>query len=569
MIVRIQMLIACLTLNLFSIGSLNELKAAQLDGLSMIRLEFHCPAYSDRELREFAGTGSILYSAEELPELLEGLYHALALEGYPLTRLDSVVIHSDAQGDVLELFISTGKPVTLNSGRINGLDDTSRSFRSSGRLTEGAILSQVDEILTELTDDGFPFAKVIVIPDSVYEDSETISTSLDFCVDRGSFIRLRRIEFPGAVLTQSRLLRLESRLRSRDVFSRTKLKQALKRLERLPYIDYVGEPRLVEAGAGLINLQIPVSERRVNRLAGVLSTAPGRDKPTGEVRIYFGNILGTGRKLKAEWLGLDPTRRGILVSYREPWILGYPWHAVLELEQWMEDTLNTTTRYEFGLEWEPSDRLIFTGSVASERIGGGNDSAITESGSHSIWIEGGIGYDRFDHTWNPERGFGANISSAAGFRRWDDSDRDDSRLRHETATVSAAQLLFKNLVLFERFETRDVSGTGIVLEELVRIGGIGTIRGYTESVILARGACWGSAELRWRPDRDGYLGLFGDVGYIYRKDERIIPRKEIPVSFGLTAVLMTKAGKLGLDMALATGEPLRNARLHVRLEGWF
>jgi len=108
-----------------------------------------------------------------------------------------------------------------------------------------------------------------------------------------------------------------------------------------------------------------------------------------------------------------------------------------------------------------------------------------------------------------------------------------------------------------------------VLEELVRIGGIGSIRGYTESVILARGACWGTAELRWRPDRNGYLGLFGDVGYVYRDDTRIKPKKKIPIAFGLTSVLITRAGILGLDLALATGEPLRNARLHVRLEGWF
>ncbi len=569
MILSIQMSIACLALNLFSIGSPSELHASQSDNPSMIRLEFHCPSYSDRELRAFTGAGSILYRTGELPAILNRLYNALALEGYPLARLDSIVVDSDLKGDILELYISTGKPVILESGILNGMDDTSRSFQSSGRLTERLILSQVNEILTELTDDGFPFVKVTVVPDSVCEDSETISANLDFRVDRGSFTRLRRIEFPGAVLTQSRLLRLESRLGSRDVFSRMKLKQALERLARLPYIDYVGEPRLVKAGAGLVNLQIPVKERRVNRLAGALSTAPGRDEPTGEIRIHFGNILGTGRKLKAEWLGLDPTRRGILVSYREPWILGYPWHAVLELEQWTEDTLSTTTRYKFGLEWEPSDRLIFTGSAASERIGGSNDSTTSETGSRSIWLEGGVSYDRFDHTWNPKWGYGAGISSAAGFRRWDDSERDDSRLRREAAAVSAAQLLFKNIVLFERFETRDVSGSGIVLEELVRIGGIGSIRGYMESVILARGACWGTAELRWRPDRNGYLGLFGDVGYIYRKDARVKPKKEIPVSFGLTSVLITKAGILGLDLALATGEPLRNARLHVRLEGWF
>ncbi len=557
-----------ITLALFSAGAPNKADSAQSDDRMPDRVVFHCADYNDERLREMSGGSRTFHNIEELAAPLEKLYHALALEGYPLARLDSVVYRSELPGNVLDLFISTAEPVKLRVGTVGGSGVDRRTVSSRGRLNEYEIRSIVDAILGEQADAGFPFARVTVVPDSLLAGSESIRTDLDFRVDRGSYIRLRRIKFPGAV-TESRLLRLESRLRSREAFSRTKLERAVKRLERLPFVDFVGTPRFEPAGSGLVNLLIPVKERRVNRLSGVLSTAPGLGEPTGEVRIHFGNILGTGRKLNFEWLGLDPDRKGILVSYREPWIFSHPWHAVLELEHWTEDTLTTATRYKFGLEWEPSDRLIFSGSATSERIGGGGDIQGSDTVLRSIWIEGGISYDRLDYRWNPVQGYRMEISSAAGWRRGGSVDSRGIDLKRETAALSAAQPLIGRAVLFERFAVRDVSGAGIVSEDLVRFGGIGSVRGYAESAIPARGAGWGTVELRWRPDRDEYVGLFGDVGCVYREDTRFKPVRRTPVSFGVTAIMRTKAGKLGLDMALADGEPLRNARLHVRLESLF
>ena len=557
---------------------------------------FHCPGYSSNELLEMTDTGQILYHTDELPAILERTYKALAFRGYPLAELDSLVYHltpplvppllrrggesgsplikggRGGSNDVIELFISTGKP-------LKSVGATSRSHL----LTEGYILRQVREILDDLTDSGFPFASVSVMVENVEEHEDDLSTVVVFHVDKGHFSRLKSIEFTGARLTRSRLLRLESLLKRRDVFRRTQLERAVARLERLPYIDEVGTPQLYQTEPGLIRVVLPITERRVNVFSGVLSAAPNREELTGEVKVGFGNILGTGRRLQLEWLGLDPARRGILAGYREPWLFGYPWHGSFELEQWTEDTLSAATRLKFGLEWEPGDRLVLFGSVTDERIGDSNTKQIADrnvcatsnsitgssGGSRAVWFEGGLSYDRLDRAWNPAHGYRARLSSASGLRRWKASDRSSSSLKREKAAAETILPLSERFVLFHGLAAEDIAGSGVVPENLIRIGGSGSIRGYAESVIWARGAVWGSMEFRWRPDREGYVGLFGDVGYVYREDSRVAAKTRYPVAYGITAGVLVKMGKLGLDLALAKGEPVQNARLHVRLEGWF
>ncbi len=544
------------------------LQAFQQDNSSPIRLEFHSSEFSSRELLDLAGSRTLMRDIEELPSILNRLYESLKAEGYPLAKLDSIVSYHNEKGKAFKLYIGINKPVCFyeNKPDIDSIAEPITTQEKEIRLYE--LFVRVDEILDELTDTGYPFASVTIVPVDVGEEDNEIFVRFDFRVEKRFHYRIKRVEFPGARLTGSRLLSLESKMRRGDEFSRSRLERAIRRLEKLPYIDYVGNPQLEKTGTGLLNVHIPVNEKRVNRISGVLSSAPGQDKPTGELKLTLGNILGTGRKLKLEWSGLDPCRRGILVGYTEPWILGYPWHTSVELEQWMEDTLSTTTRYKLAIEWEPADRLFISGSVTDEHIAGNDSSAMSVS-SRALWREAGIRYDRFDQEWNPDRGYSVGISTASALRRWDDPGSSSSGLRREKVTAALAFPLVNKLILYTRLTVHDVSGSGVILEELIRLGGAESVRGYEEASIFARGAGWGAIELRWRPDGESYFGLFGDAGYVYREDSRIAPRKGVPVSFGLTAGMLTRAGRFGLDLGLASGEPLQNARLHIRLEGWF
>ncbi|NQU06347.1 MAG: BamA/TamA family outer membrane protein [Calditrichaeota bacterium] len=556
-----------LTTLLILIAISSELTAADSDlSLNPLRINFHSDRFSHSELIELAEVREVIYNRSELEPALKRLYKSLAKQGYPLVELDSCKYNNN---DIIDIYISSGKVVKISDSVINGINrDDIQGFSYDKMLSEEMVLRKIEGIHDQLNDIGYPFAQVRLEPGYIVENKDYISAQLDLDIVDGGFTRIRGIEFPGVRLNKPRLLRLESGFRRGDVFSHIRLKRALDRLERLPFIESTGEPLFESAGSGLINIHIPIEERRVNTVSGIISAAQGQEDPSGELKLKFGNILGTGRKLQLEWLNLDPTRRGIIINYREPWIMGYPWHCTIGLEQWSEDTLGTTTRYKFGLEWEPADRFILSGSAVRESISA-SDRVQSKISSDALWLEGGVSFDRLDYNWNPSSGYFFQIFTATAVRSYKNSNRESNDLKRQRLFQTGVSGLTDHIVVFQHIGIDDISGSGVIMEDLVRIGGSGTVRGYGENVIMAKGTIWGNLELRWRPDKTSWLGIFNDLGYVYREDENINARERYPFSYGLTSGMITKVGRLGLDIALAKGEAVQNARLHVRLEAWF
>jgi hemolysin activation/secretion protein len=146
---------------------------------------------------------------------------------------------------------------------------------------------------------------------------------------------------------------------------------------------------------------------------------------------------------------------------------------------------------------------------------------------------------------------------------------DSKSLRRDRVDLEIVKSSAGGLVGYMRIAAGELRGSGIIPQELLRVGGAGTVRGFPEEYLSVRGAVWGAVELRWRPEDDAYLGVFLDAGYLSHLDPRIQVGQRGLTSFGVTSQMETRAGRLGLDLALARGEPLLNARIHARMEGWF
>ena len=269
----------------------NSLAQKQIATESTIRLEFRCPTFTDRQLRDFAGITRAKYPSDQLSLIIDNILKVLAGEGYPFATIDSMAIQRDRDGESLVLFMDVGKPLILHESEITGWQDDDKMVIKGSQLTERFILARTMELLEDITDKGYPFAQVTVIPQNMRERDDLLETDLIFRVDPGRFARLRKIGFPGARLTKERILRLESRLNNKDTFDRSNLKRARERLERLKYVSRVDEPRLIESGAGWIDLEIPVQERRVN-------TFPIRRAPGSSESIPDNRARRTARRAK-------------------------------------------------------------------------------------------------------------------------------------------------------------------------------------------------------------------------------------------------------------------------------
>lgn len=484
----------------------------------------------------------------DLPATIDSILIELKRDGYPLARLDSIV----STAGQTDMYFSPDRRLVLSNN-------------PAQIVTESYLIDQSYSLLDSLSDSGYPFAKVIIVPDSIKLSQTNVTALIDFKVDAGNFYRIGRVEFSGNNSTSQKLLQLESGMKRGDVYSRSTIESARKRLERLSYIASVNSPKLKKISDGIMKIGFQITEQKVNLVSGILAAEPNSQKLTGELNLQFGNLFGTGREVGFSWLGLNPQRSGIMFNYLEPWIMDRPIQLEYEMERW-NDTTSVLTRNSLSLAWEAFDRVIIDGKVSNEQI-----SIKTGSGVEANSIRYGLGaaIDRLDHVWNPAAGFAATYSTQTGTRKWVGRDVETASVRQEELMLELAQSLNDLWVIYERFSVDDVAGSGVIREDLIRFGGVGSIRGYDEDKFLARGVLSGSVELRWRPDKNGFAGIFGDFGYTYRYGSALSYFDRNLSAVGISASLQTKAGQIELDIGVPAGESFNQARLHVKLASRF
>lgn len=483
--------------------------------------------------------------------------------GYPLVVLDSVIYKPD-ENRIVDIYLDRGSGLIGRSTRVFSRGQAVESTTDEWLVNQDVILEKTGDLLEDWTDNGYPFVQVKVEPRNLRLINDSLSVDIDYIVNPGGFYRIGNVEFPGRRWTHRNILRLESRLKRGKAFSGGDLDRAVEGIERLEYISWTGVPVLRRESTGVIAVYIPIQEKKVNQFTGIAALQPQSNEVSGEVDVQLGNILGTGRKLSFTWRGLNPDRRIIEINYREPWLFKKPFYGELGFSQSVTDTLGSSVNFSLKLGWEPSINLDMELMTAYERI---ESDSLTESDWSSQTIWGGLGVilDYRDQSWNPSRGYSLNLESALGLSRNSITGNYRQRLIRESMDIEVYYPMSSKSVFAGKISAEDVSGNRIELEELARISGYKAVRGYPDERSLGRGITWSSMELRWRPDRNSYLGLFFDGGVIYRKDSRLQGIETDMLSFGITGGFTVPVGIFSIDVGLAQGEPINRARLHFRL----
>jgi hemolysin activation/secretion protein len=85
------------------------------------------------------------------------------------------------------------------------------------------------------------------------------------------------------------------------------------------------------------------------------------------------------------------------------------------------------------------------------------------------------------------------------------------------------------------------NNNNIFLNDLHRIGGLKTLRGFNENNFFASRYGVATLEYRLYTDETSYLLLFYDQGYIYNQLD-IQHREDLPLGFGAGLSFLTRAG---------------------------
>ncbi len=264
------------------------------------------------------------YTREKLSGDLERLRAYYLDRGYMDFSIEStqVSISPDKQNIYTTANVREGEVFKVSDVQLTGdLILTEAGLRRFVRVESGEVFSRkeveatVEAITAVLANFGYAFANVNPVPRINREDN---TVEINFFIEPGKRVYVRRVEFRGNTVSKDEVLRREMRQFEGAWFSQAAVDRSRLRLQRIGYFENVNiETPAVEGSEDEIDIIVSVEERST----GNFQIGLGFSQLQGliaSLSIQQENFLGSGRTI-----GLGISRSSISsslnLSYRNPY----------------------------------------------------------------------------------------------------------------------------------------------------------------------------------------------------------------------------------------------------------
>ena len=243
------------------------------------------------------------YSKLQLSGDLERLRSFYLNRGFLKFRVDSaqISLSPDREGIYVTVHINEGRRFVVREVSLSGIfivpqeELTSLLTIQAGEyFSSSRAQASSSRLKARLGEEGYSFAKVNPVTDL---DEEAGEVAINFFIDPGQRVYVRRIDIVGNYTTQDEVLRRELRQMEGAWMSTPKLEKSRRRLQRLAYIDSV---EITQTRVPGTNDQIDLTVTVTERLAGNFTAGAGFSSGSGlslAAGVEQENFFGTGNRV--------------------------------------------------------------------------------------------------------------------------------------------------------------------------------------------------------------------------------------------------------------------------------
>lgn len=536
---------------------------------------------------EFLGFADSLQRQVEIQVIFQELYAS----GY----LGATEFDRQLKGDTLSIKVSTGKVFNWVDLRKGNLDpalllrsgyDQKRFENRPFQYQE--IVKLFDKVLSQSENEGFPFAAIKL--DSLSRSENGFSGSLN--VDLGPYITFDTLKISGNSKTNRMYMAKFLQILPGEPFSQRKIEQAVSQIKNLPYLRWAGEPEISFQNEEA-TLYLPINDRKINTLDGIIGFLPNEFEEnklliTGQFDLGLYNVGGKGRNYNLNWQRLSQYSQNLRVGAIEPMVLGSMIDIGASFYLLKEDTtfLNRDFRLDFGYRFKSDSYIKFFGRRQSgDLLATSNLREIQELPDFADFRYNnyGVSYQltKLDDILMPRRGFYGQAEFAIGNKEILENTGLPpvvyEGLERKTIQYYIKSDIFKHFYFSNNWGLMTKASAGILVNEnllgndLYRLGGLRSIRGFNENFFFANNYIYFTAEPRFYFDTYSYFMIFVDAGRIENNVQDL--QTDFPLATGLGFSLETSGGIFNFIYALGMSNSqdfaLNLSKIHFGYTGRF
>lgn len=526
-----------------------------------------------------------------LDKELNKVYVSLVNEGYISASIDSIRNDSLAY----TAYLTTGKKykwIALSYQKkdvaiISKLGYNERFFTHKPFKYQ-ELSRLMEKIIIHYENNGYPFTTAKL--DSLEFTSETVKAKL--IVEKNVLVKLDSLITQGTANVKQKFLLRYLGIKNGMPYNEEAFAGVSRKIKQLPFVTEKSPPvlRLTDKQNKLYLFLDKKNASQFDGIVGILPSDKGKTVFTGDVKIKLvSTIFKSGETFDINWRRLQTETQDLKAQIIYPYILGLPVGADYNIKIYKKDSAFIDINNAFGLHYyfsglnylkvfykQRNANLISTAGLANATVLPDYADVITKSYGLAIVLE------KMDYKFNPHKGYSVNLQGSVGNRQIRKNPKiNDAAYSSLALTTSQYQTegvitgyinIIKNHVIKLSSQFGSVFGNTIYKNELYRIGGLRTLRGFDEESIYASSYIIPTIEYRFLFEKNSNIFLFAEGAWYENKSSTTFVT-DTPMSIGAGINFETKAGIFNLSYGVGkqfnNSFDLRIGKIHAGLTALF
>ncbi|MES2132126.1 MAG: hypothetical protein V4506_07225 [Bacteroidota bacterium] len=446
----------------------------------------------------------------------------------------------------------------------------------------------MEKIIVYYENNGYPFATAKL--DSLQITGNELQSKLT--VEKKEFVKLDSLITEGEGKVSHKFLQRYLGIKNGMPYNEEVFRTVSKKIKQLPFVTERKAPvlRLTDKQNKMYLFLDKKNASQFDGIVGILPGDNGKTIFTGDVKIKLVNtIFKSGETFDINWRRLQTQTQDLKAQVIYPYIAGLPVGVDYNIKLYKKDTTFIDVTNSFGLNYyysglnffkvfykQRNANLIATSYLTNATVLPDYADVVTKSYGLGAFIE------KMDYKFNPKNGFHFAVQGSVGTRQIKKNPKINDAV-YTSVQLKSSQYqidgdivgyirLVKNHVLKLSAQAGGVFGNTIYRNELYRIGGLRTLRGFDEESIYASTYVIPTLEYRFLFEKNSNIFLFAE-GAWYESNSVSGYITDTPVSVGAGINFETKAGifnlSYGLGKQFGNAFDLRTGKIHAGLTALF
>jgi len=516
--------------------------------------------------------------------------------GYLIASIDSFYIREK----VHQLYISKGAEIQwaqLKKG--NFAEEALESIDFAPSIFESKVFNikqlnkLFEKVITFYENRGYPFVS-IQLKDVEFTEQYQISAQLH--LEKNTLYKIDSVQVLGNSQIGKAYLLNYLGLYEGDLYQEDKIVSIEDRISEIPFVTMTAKPEVQFFEEG-VKIVLRLNEKKASRFDGVLGLLTnentGRVELTGDVDLNLINGIKRGETFGLNWRKFKGNSQDLNVDIIYPYLFKTPFGVAVDFKLFKRDTTFLDLETKVGINYllERGDFVsLFVENKTSNLLSRNSFAEaiqIPELGDVRV-NSFGLAYvrNKTNYKYNPTSGLLMNLNFSAGrkeLRKIRVLEQNKPEL-YDSIQLRTNQ--FKGGVLLEYYiplaqrstikianRSASIYSERLYANELMRIGGLRTLRGFDEESISASTFSIFTLEYRFLLDQNSFFSVFSDYGLYENNTTGVEYISDTPVGVGAGVSFETKAGIFTFNYAVGSqfGNPIdvRAAKIHFGFINFF